>query len=59
MDAFRELVLLLGAALIALGVGLIYVPAGVIVSGIILIALAVLDGYDDTNQDDEGSGDAR
>lgn len=47
-DMLRDALLLLGAALVALGAGMIYVPAGVITAGASLIALSVLDGYDDT-----------
>lgn len=59
MDIFRELVLMLGAALVTLGVGLISFPAGIITAGILLIVCAVLDGYDDTDIDNEGSEDAK
>lgn len=43
--------LVLGCALIALGAGMIYVPAGVITAGLLLVAGAVLDGYDDTEEE--------
>ena len=45
-----------GCALIALGAGMIYVPAGVITAGLLLVAGAVLDGYDDT--DEEGNDES-
>lgn len=48
--------LVLGCALIALGAGMIYVPAGVITAGLLLVAGAVLDGYDDT--DEEGNDES-
>lgn len=58
MDNIRERVqegaALLGAALIALGAALIYVPAGLIVGGVMLIAMAVADSYDDSERSDEG-----
>lgn len=57
METFREIILLLGAALVAWGIALIYAPAGVIAAGVLLIVFAVLDGYDDN--DNEGSGDAK
>lgn len=59
MDQFRDIVLYLGAALVALGIGLIYFPAGVIAAGVILIAWAILDSYDDTDNETEGSEDAK
>ena len=43
--------LVLGCALIALGAGMIYVPAGVITVGVLLVAGAVLHGYDDTDEE--------
>lgn len=54
MEKLRDAVLLLGALLITAGAGMIYVPAGFIVGGIFLIAIAVMDGFDD-NTNDEGS----
>lgn len=45
-DLLREAVLLLGAALLALGIGMIYSPAGVCAAGVLLMAAAVLDGFD-------------
>ncbi len=55
-NAFRlhDAALLLGALLTALGAGMVYLPAGVIAGGILLIALAVLDGCDDS-ENNEGS----
>lgn len=51
-EQLRTAALLIGAAVLALGIGMIYTPAGVIAAGALLVAGAVLDGYDD-----EGSGD--
>lgn len=42
---------ILGCVLIALGASMIYVPAGVITAGLLLVAGAVLDGYDDTDEE--------
>lgn len=52
-DILREIALVLGAALLALGIGMIYLPAGVSAAGALLMAAAVLDGYDN-----DGKGDA-
>lgn len=54
MEKLRDAALLLGVLLITLGAGMIYLPAGFIVGGILLIAMAVVDGFDD-NANDEGS----
>ena len=43
--------MVLGCVLIALGASMIYVPAGVITAGLLLVAGAVLDGYDDTDEE--------
>lgn len=51
----RSVTLLLGAALIVLGVGMIYVPAGLIVCGVLLVAAVVIDGYDDTEEGSDGA----
>lgn len=59
LDLFRDAILLLGAVLIATGVWMIYAPAGLIAAGIFLIVYAVIDGLDDTNDNNEGSEDAR
>lgn len=59
LNFLRDAVLLLGAVLIATGVWLIYAPAGLIAAGIFLIVYAVLDGFDETNDNNEGSEDAR
>lgn len=56
MEKLRDAVLLLGALLITAGAGMIYLPAGLIVGGILLIALAVIDGFDDSTGN-EGSDD--
>ncbi len=56
MEKLRDAVLLLGALLITVGAGMIYLPAGLIVGGILLIALAVIDGFDDS-AGNEGSDD--
>jgi hypothetical protein len=37
----RDIVGLVGAALIALGAGMIYRPAGVLVGGVLLVSLAL------------------
>lgn len=58
-DHLRDAALLLGAVLISAGVWLIYAPAGLIAAGIWLIVFAVLDGFDDRNDNNEGSEDAR
>lgn len=55
MEKLRDAVLLLGALLITLGAGMIYLPSGFIVGGILLIAMAVIDGYDDSQADNERS----
>ena len=55
MEKLRDAVLLLGALLITLGAGMIYLPSGLIVGGILLIAMAVIDGYDDSQSDNERS----
>lgn len=54
-DLLREAVLLLGAALLALGIGMIYLPAGVCAVGVLLMAAAVLDGFDN---DGKGGAEA-
>ena len=46
----------LGCGLIALGASMIDVPAGMITAGLLLVAGAVLDGYDDT--DEEGTDES-
>lgn len=55
VEKLRDAALLLGALLITLGAGMIYLPAGFIVGGILLIAAAVIDGFDDTESNDERS----
>lgn len=55
IDMLRSVTLLLGAALIVLGVGMIYVPAGLIVCGVLLVAAVVIDGYDDTEEGSDGA----
>lgn len=54
MEKLRDAVLKLGVLLITAGASMIYIPAGFIVGGILLIAMAVVDGFDD-NANDEGS----
>lgn len=49
-----SLVLLGGAALVAAGAGMIYLPAGVITAGVLAIAWWVLDSI---GGDGEGGGD--
>ena len=55
LNTLRSVALLLGAALIVLGVGMIYVPAGLIVCGVLLVAAVVIDGYDDTGEGSDGT----
>lgn len=55
MEKLRDAALLLGVLLITLGAGMIYLPAGFIVGGILLIAMAVIDGFDESENDKEGS----
>ena len=50
--------LLLGVLLITLGAGMIYLPAGLIVGGIMMIAMAVVDGFDDSANDEGSDGQA-
>ena len=49
--AVQGAALVLGCALIAIGAAMIYVPAGMITAGVLLVAGAVLDGYDDTDEE--------
>lgn len=58
MEKLREVALLLGVLLITLGAGMIYLPAGLIVGGIMLIAMAVIDGFDDNANDERSDGQA-
>lgn len=58
MEKLRDAALLLGALLITLGAGMIYLPAGFIVGGILLIAMAVIDGFDDSANDEGSDGQA-
>lgn len=55
MEKLRDAALLLGVLLITLGAGMIYLPAGLIVGGIMMIAMAVIDGFDESENDKEGS----
>jgi hypothetical protein len=55
VEKLRDAALLLGVLLITAGAGMIYIPAGFIVGGILLIAMAVIDGLDDSEIDKEGS----
>ena len=58
MEKLRDAALLLGVLLITLGAGMIYLPAGFIVGGILLIAMAVIDGFDDSGNDEGSDGQA-
>ena len=58
MEKLRDAALLLGVLLITLGAGMIYIPAGFIVGGILLIAMAVIDGFDDSANDEWSDGQA-
>ena len=58
MEKLRDAALLLGVLLITLGAGMIYLPAGFIVGGIPLIAMAVVDGFDDSANDEGSDGQA-
>lgn len=58
MEKLRDAALLLGVLLITLGAGIIYLPAGFIVGGILLIAMAVIDGFDDSANDEGSDGQA-
>lgn len=58
MEKLRDAALLLGVLLITLGAGMIYLPAGLIVGGIMMIAMAVVDGFDDSTNDEGSDGQA-
>lgn len=58
MEKLRDAALLLGVLLITAGAGMIYIPAGLIVGGILLIAMAVVDGFDDSANDEGSDGQA-
>ena len=58
VEKLRDAALLLGVLLITLGAGMIYLPAGFIVGGILLIAMAVIDGFDDSANDEGSDGQA-
>lgn len=58
MEKLRDATLLLGVLLITAGAGMIYIPAGFIVGGILLIAMAVIDGFDDSVNDEGSDGQA-
>lgn len=58
MEKLRDAALLLGVLLITVGAGMIYIPAGFIVGGILLIAMAVIDGFDDSANDEGSDGQA-
>lgn len=58
MEKLRDAALLLGVLLITLGAGMIYLPAGLIVGGIMMIAIAVVDGFDDSANDEGSDGQA-
>ena len=51
VEKLRDAALLLGVLLITAGAGMIYIPAGLIVGGILLIAMAVIDGFYDSAND--------
>ena len=58
MEKLRDAALLLGVLLITLGAGMIYLPVGLIVGGIMMIAMAVIDGFDDSANDEGSDGQA-
>ena len=58
VEKLRDAALLLGVLLITVGAGMIYIPAGFIVGGILLIAMAVIDGFDDSGNDEGSDGQA-
>ena len=58
MEKLRDAALLLVVLLITAGAGMIYIPAGLIVGGILLIAMAVIDGFDDSANDEGSDGQA-
>jgi hypothetical protein len=58
VEKLRDAALLLGVLLITLGAGMIYIPAGFIVGGILLIAMAVIDSFDDSANDEGSDGQA-
>lgn len=58
MEKLRDAALLLGVLLITTGAGMIYIPAGFIVGGILLIAMAVIDSFDDSANDEGSDGQA-
>lgn len=58
MEKLRDAALLLGVLLITLGAGMISLPAGFIVGGILLIVMAVIDGFDDSANDEGSDGQA-
>ena len=58
MEKLRDAALLLGVLLITVGAGMIYIPAGFIVGGILMIAMAVIDGFDDSANDEGSDGQA-
>lgn len=58
MEKLRDAALLLGVLLITLGAGMIYIPVGFIVGGILLIAMAVIDSFDDSANDEGSDGQA-
>ena len=58
MEKLQDAALLLGVLLITLGAGMIYLPAGLIVGGIMMIAMAVVDGFDDSANDEGSDGQA-
>ena len=58
VEKLRDAALLLGVLLITAGAGMINIPAGLIVGGILLIAMAVVDGFDDSANDEGSDGQA-
>lgn len=45
--AMPDLLLVLAGGLVAAGIGMIYVPAGVIAAGVLLAVGVILDGLDE------------
>lgn len=51
MEKLLDAVLLLGVLLVVAGVGMIYIPASLIVGGLLLIGIAVIGGFDDSENE--------
>ena len=43
-SGFADLMLIIGCAVLSIGIGMIYIPAGVIAIGVLLTACGVLEG---------------